>query len=149
MNEVLRPEPDAVPVTAPGNAPQIQPLPTASRRGLSPLNRRRLANFRANRRGFWSALLFALLFVVSLFAEFIANDRPLVVQYKGEWLFPVLVDYPDEKFGGFLAQTDYRAPETRKEIESNGWVLWPPIPYSYNTFMSDLPTPSPSRRPGC
>ncbi|WP_342150717.1 ABC transporter permease [Methylorubrum sp. SB2] len=144
MNEVLRPEPDAVPVTAPGNAPQMQPLPTASRRGLSPLNRRRLANFRANRRGYWSAVLFALLFVTSLFAEFIANDRPLVVQYKGEWLFPVLVDYPDEKFGGFLAQTDYRAPETRREIESNGWALWPPIPYSYNTFMSDLPTPSPS-----
>lgn len=144
MNEVLRPEPDAVPVTAPGNAPQMQPLPTASRRGLSPLNRRRLANFRANRRGSWSAVLFALLFVVSLFAEFIANDRPIVMQYKGEWLFPVLVDYPDEKFGGFLAQTDYRAPETRKEIEANGWVLWPPIPYSYNTFMSDLPTPSPS-----
>ena len=144
MNEVLRPEPDAVPVTAPGNAPQMQPLPTATRRGLSPLNRRRLANFRANRRGSWSAVLFALLFVLSLFAEFIANDRPIAMQYKGEWLFPVLVDYPDEKFGGFLAQTDYRAPETRKEIESNGWVLWPPIPYSYNTFMSDLPTPSPS-----
>ncbi|MFY9290682.1 MAG: ABC transporter permease [Methylorubrum rhodinum] len=144
MNEVLRPEPDAVPVTAPGNAPQMQPLPRASRRGLSPVNRRRLANFRANRRGTWSAILFALLFVTSLFAEFIANDRPIVMQYKGEWLFPVLVDYPDEKFGGFLAQTDYRAPETRREIESNGWVLWPPIPYSYNTFMSDLPTPSPS-----
>lgn len=144
MNEVLRPEPDAVPVTAPGNAPQMQLLPSASRRGLSPVNRRRLANFRANRRGTWSAVLFALLFVTSLFAEFIANDRPIVMQYKGEWLFPVLVDYPDEKFGGFLAQTDYRAPETRREIESNGWVLWPPIPYSYNTFMSDLPTPSPS-----
>ena len=144
MNEVLRPEPDAVPVTAPGNAPQMQPLPTSRSRGLSPLNRRRLANFRANRRGYGSAVLFALLFVVSLFAEFIANDRPIAMQYKGEWLFPVLVDYPDEKFGGFLAQTDYRAPETRKEIESNGWVLWPPIPYSYNTFMSDLPTPSPS-----
>ncbi|GJE78518.1 ABC transporter permease [Methylorubrum suomiense] len=148
MNEVLRPEPDAVPVTAPGNAPQMQPLPrdplTERRRSLSPLNRRRLANFRANRRGYWSALIFALLFVVSLFAELIANDRPIVMQYKGEWLFPVLVDYPDEKFGGFLAQTDYRAPETRQEIEANGWVLWPPIPYSYNTFMSDLPTPSPS-----
>ncbi len=144
MNEHLRPELDAVPVTAPGNAPQMQALPTATRRGLSPLNRRRLTNFWANRRGSWSAVLFVILFVVSLFAEFIANDRPIVMHYKGEWLFPVLVDYPDEKFGGFLAQTDYRAPETRKEIEENGWVLWPPIPYSYNTFMSDLPTPSPS-----
>ncbi|MEH3119532.1 MAG: ABC transporter permease [Methylorubrum populi] len=144
MNEHLRPEPDAVPVTAPGNAPQMQVLPTATRRGLSPLNRRRLANFWANRRGSWSAVTFCALFVLSLFAGFIANDRPIVMQYKGEWLFPVLVDYPDEKFGGFLARTDYRAPETRKEIESNGWVLWPPIPYSYDTFMSDLPTPSPS-----
>ncbi|MCP1548352.1 MULTISPECIES: ABC transporter permease [Methylorubrum] len=144
MNEHLRPVPDAVPVTAPGNAPQMQPLPTATRRGLSPLNRRRLANFRANRRGYWSAVIFAVLFVLSLFAELIANDRPIVMQYKGEWLFPVLVDYPDEKFGGFLAQTDYRAPETRKEIEENGWVLWPPIPYADNTFMRDLPTPAPS-----
>jgi microcin C transport system permease protein len=79
MNEVLRPEPDAVPVTAPGNAPQMQPLPrdplTERRRSISPLNRRRFANFRANRRGYWSALVFALLFVVSLFAELIANDR--------------------------------------------------------------------------
>ncbi|CAO4140958.1 ABC transporter permease [Methylorubrum extorquens] len=144
MNEHLRPELDAVPVTAPGNAPQMRALPTATRRGLSPLNRRRLANFRANRRGYWSAVIFTVLFVLSLFAELIANDRPIVMQYKGEWLFPVLVDYPDEKFGGFLAQTDYRAPETRKEIEENGWVLWPPIPYADNTFMRDLPTPAPS-----
>ena len=144
MNEHLRPEPDAVPVTAPGNAPQMQPLPTATRRGLSPLNRRRLANFRANRRGYWSAVIFTVLFVLSLFAELIANDRPIIMQYKGEWLFPVLIDYPDEKFGGFLAQTDYRAPETRKEIEENGWALWPPIPYADNTYMRDLPTPAPS-----
>ncbi|WP_232628260.1 ABC transporter permease [Methylobacterium sp. Leaf118] len=148
MNERPRPEPDAVPVTAPAPVPQAQALPRDAspprRRGLSPLNRRRLANFRANRRGSWSAMIFAALFVVSLFAEVIANDRPIMVEYKGEWLFPVLVDYPDEKFGGFLAQTDYRAPETRREIESNGWIVWPPIPYADNTFMSDLPTPSPS-----
>ena len=144
MNEVARPEPDAVPVTAPGNAPQVQPLPNEARRGLSPLNRRRLANFWKNRRGSWSAVVFVVLFTLSLFAEFIANDKPIFVSYKGEWLWPVFVDYPDEKFGGFLAQTDYRAPETRKEIEENGFSIWPPIPYSYNTFMSDLPTPSPS-----
>ncbi|GEO99834.1 ABC transporter permease [Methylobacterium haplocladii] len=137
MNEVPRPQVDAVPVTAPS-------LPPPTRRGLSPINRRRLSNFWKNRRGSWSAVIFLLLFVVSLFAEFIANDRPILVSYKGEWLYPVFVDYPDEKFGGFLAQTDYRAPETRKEIAENGWAIWPPIPYSYNTFMSDLPTPSPS-----
>ena len=144
MNEQLRPELDAVPVTAPGNAPQMQALPTATRRGLSPLNRRRVANFWANRRGSWSAVIFAALFVLSLFAELIANDRPIVMQYKGEWLFPVLIDYPDEKFGGFLARTDYRDPVTRQEIEANGWALWPPIPYADNTFMRDLPTPAPS-----
>ncbi|GJE29693.1 ABC transporter permease [Methylobacterium organophilum] len=144
MNEVARPEPDAVPVTAPGNAPPMQPLPTATRSRLSPLTRRRLDNFWANRRGSWSAVIFALLFVSSLFAEVIANDRPILLQYKGEWLVPVLVDYPEEKFGGFLARTDYRQPEIRKEIAENGWALWPPIPYSYNTFMSDMPTPAPS-----
>ena len=143
MNEVPRPELDAVPVTAPGNAPQMQALPGAGRR-LSPLNRRRLANFRANRRGAWSLAIFVLLFGLSLFAEFIANDRPMLVQYKGEWLYPVFVDYPEERFGGFLAQTDYRSPEVRREIAENGWALWPPIPYSYNTFMSDMPTPAPS-----
>ncbi len=135
---------DFAPVTPAGNARPLQPLPQEARRGLSPLNRRRLANFWANRRGSWSAVIFCVLFVVSLFAEFIANDRPILVHYKGEWLFPVFVDYPDEKFGGFLLQTDYRAPETKKEIEANGWALWPPIPYSYDSFMRDLPTPSPS-----
>src|SRR5215510_9272693 len=75
---------------------------------LSPINRRRLANFRAHKRGYWSFWIFLVLFVVSLFAEFLANDRPIVVYYKGELLFPIFVDYPEEKFGGFLATTDYR-----------------------------------------
>ncbi|KQP42438.1 peptide ABC transporter permease [Methylobacterium sp. Leaf104] len=132
MNEVVRPE-SAQPVALP---------PTG--RGLSPLNRRRLANFRRNRLGYWSFLLFTGLFVTSLFAEFIANDRPLVVSYKGEILFPVVVDYPDEKFGGFYARPNYRSAETRKEIADNGWAIWPPIPYSYDTIIDGLPTPSPS-----
>ena len=90
---------------------------------LSPLNRRRLANFRANRRGWWSLWVFAALFVVTLFAEFIANDRPILVSYKGEWLTPVFVDYPEEKFGGFLARTDFRDPVIAKEIAENGYNL--------------------------
>jgi microcin C transport system permease protein len=69
---------------------------------LSPTNIRRWQNFKANRRGYWSLWIFLVLFVLSLFAEFIANDRPIVASYKGEILFPVLVDYPEEKFGGFL-----------------------------------------------
>ncbi|MCJ2013517.1 ABC transporter permease [Methylobacterium sp. J-076] len=129
-----------------GVAPEIAAPPAAPviGGGLSPLNRRRLANFRANRLGSWSFLIFTGLFVLSLFAELIANDRPILVSYKNEWLVPVLVDYPEEKFGGFLAVTDYRSPEIRKEIAENGWALWPPIPFSYDTINENLPTPSPS-----
>ena len=134
MNEIARPV-EAMPIAAP-------PLPSA--RGLSPLNRRRLSNFRRNRLGFWSFAIFVGLFTASLFAEFIANDRPLVVSYKGEILFPVLIDYPDEKFGGFYARPNYRSAETRKEIADNGWAVWPPIPYAYDTIIDGLPTPSPS-----
>ncbi|WP_139247986.1 ABC transporter permease [Hyphomicrobium sp. CS1GBMeth3] len=106
---------------------------------LSPINARRWANFKANRRGYWSLILFLVLFVVTLFAELIANDRPLIARYKGETLFPVLVDYPESKFGGFLAVTDYRDPMIIDEIEANGWMLWPPIRYSYDTINKDYP----------
>ncbi len=72
-------------------------------------------------------------------AEFIANDRPILVSYKGEILLPVFVDYPEDKFGGFLAQTDYRAEDIKDEINANGWMIWPPIHYSYQTANSNLP----------
>jgi microcin C transport system permease protein len=111
---------------------------------LSPINTRRLANFRANRRGFWSLWIFLAIFVVTLFAEFIANDRPILVSYKGDWLYPIFVDYPEEKFGGFLPVTDYRDPVVATEISSQGWMLWPPIHFSYDTHNLDLPTPAPS-----
>ncbi|MGO4175113.1 ABC transporter permease [Bosea sp. TAF32] len=111
---------------------------------LSPINRRRLNNFKANRRGWWSLWLFLALFLLSLVAEFIANDRPLVVRYKDEWLFPIAVNYPEEKFGGFLATTDYRDPVIAKEIAANGFAIWPPIRYSYRTHNLDLPVPAPA-----
>jgi microcin C transport system permease protein len=111
---------------------------------LSPINRRRLNNFKANRRGWWSLWIFLTLFVLSLFAEFLANDRPLIVRYKGEWLFPVAVNYPEEKFGGFLATTDYRDPVIAKEIDAHGFSVWPPIRYSYRTHNLDLPVPAPA-----
>jgi microcin C transport system permease protein len=111
---------------------------------VSPLNRRRWENFKANRRGYWSFWIFLVLFVLSLLAELIANDRPIVAYYKGEWLAPVVVDYPEEKFGGFLARTDYRDPVIRKEIEDNGWMIWPPVRFSYNTHNLDLPVPAPA-----
>lgn len=111
---------------------------------LSPINRRRLATFKRNKRGYWSLWIFAVLFVVTLFAEFIANDRPLVASYRGELLFPVLIDYPETKFGGFLAVTQYRDPFIADEINANGWMLWPPIRFSYNTSDDALPTAAPS-----
>lgn len=106
---------------------------------LSPVNRRRLERFKAHKLGYRSFLIFMGLFVVTLFAEFIANDRPLIASYKGEILFPVLVDYPEEKFGGFLAVTDYKTPDIQKEIQDNGWMIWPPIRYSYDTINKDYP----------
>ncbi len=111
---------------------------------LSPINRRRLENFKRNKRGYWSFWIFLVLFGLSLAANVIANDRPLVVSYKGEILFPVLTDYPESKFGGFLATTDYRDPFVQKEINSNGWMVWPPIRYSYGTVNNEIPTPAPS-----
>lgn len=112
---------------------------------LSPLNQRRWQNFKANRRGYWSLWIFAILFGLSLFAEFIANDKPIIASYNGELLFPVIVDYPEEKFGGFLAVTDYRDPFIQEEIEENGWMIWPPIRYSYRTVNNDIPEAAPAK----
>jgi len=121
------------------------PEPPRQRIKLSPLNQRRLRNFRANRRGFWSLWIFLVLFLLSLLSEFLVNDRPILVSYKSEILAPVFVDYPEEKFGGFLAVTDYRDPFIQAEIEANGWILWPPIRYSYRTTNNQLPEPAPAR----
>ena len=135
---------DRAVLEAASGAPLAPPLEHRGWLKLSPVNRRRLDNFRRNKRGYVSFWVFLVLFVVSLFAEFIANDKPIVVSYKGELLFPVLVDYPEDKFGGFLAMTDYRDPFIQKEIDAHGWAVWPPIRYSYSTHNLDLPTPAPS-----
>lgn len=111
---------------------------------LTPLDRRRLDSFKANTRGYWSFWLFLVLFVMSLLSNFIANDRPIVASYKGELLFPIFVTYPEEKFGGFLARTDYRDPTIENEIKAHGWMVWPPVRYAYDTHNLDLPTPAPS-----
>ena len=122
------------------------PAPTAPGRseGVSPITRRRWANFRANRRGYWSFWIFLVLFVLSLFAEFIANDRPIVASYKGELLFPIVKDYPEAKFGGFYAYTVFRNPEIQKEIAEHGWAIWPPIRFSYDTDRTYPPAPAPA-----
>ena len=112
---------------------------------MTPLNRRRLDNFRANRRGYASLRIFCALLLASLFAEFIANDRPLLVRHDGRFYAPVLADYPETEFGGFLESTaDYKDPEVRALIQERGWMLWPPVPYRYDTVVHDLPTPAPS-----
>ncbi|WP_029040471.1 ABC transporter permease [Cucumibacter marinus] len=112
--------------------------------GLSPIAMRRLHRFRANRRGFFCFVLLMVVFVLSLFAEIIANDRPILASYKGELLFPAFVDYPESKFGGFLATPDYREDFIKDEIEANGWAIWPPIRYSYRTPDNALPGPAPN-----
>ena len=109
-----------------------------------PLTLRRMALFKANARGYWSFWIFMILFLVSLFAPFIANDRPILASYKGELLFPVFIDYPETKFGGFLAQTNFRDPANLDEINANGWMVWPPLRYSYATVNTDIPGPAPS-----
>ncbi len=111
---------------------------------LTPLNKRRLANFKANKRGYWSFWIFMTLFVMSMLSNILANDRPIIAYYKGEILFPVFITYPEEKFGGFLARTDYRDPTIENEIKAQGWMIWPPVRYSYDTHNLDLPTPAPS-----
>ena len=114
---------------------------------LAPIGRRRWLKFKANRRGYWSFWIFTVLFVASLFANFIANDQPFLVKYDGKHYFPALFTYPETTFGGdFETAADYRDPYLQKLIsEKNGYMLWPPIRYSYDTYNRDLPTPAPSK----
>jgi len=110
--------------------PRILGIPT------SPLNHRRWQNFRRNRRSFYSAIIFLVLFVLSLFAEFIANDKPLLVSFDGELLMPVFVSYPETRFGGdFETEADYRDEFVQELIaEKDGWMVWPLIPYANGTI---------------
>ncbi|UWQ84132.1 ABC transporter permease [Leisingera caerulea] len=138
---------------------------------LSPLNQRRWNNFRKNKRAFWSLIIFSVLFTLSLFAEFIANDKPILVSYRGELYTPVFKFYPETQFGGdFRTEAIYSDPEVECLIRSGGiedcfdepeaileeisagtfaadgfkegWTLWPPIPYSFNTTV-DRPGAAP------
>ena len=112
---------------------------------LSPLNARRWYNFKANRRGYWSLGLFAILFVVTLFAELIANDRPLYVRFEGRSYFPAFVTYSETAFGGdFETEAKFRDPFLADLIAAKGWMLWPPVPYSYTTINYDLAVPAPA-----
>ncbi|WP_428527327.1 ABC transporter permease [Pseudorhodoplanes sp.] len=114
---------------------------------LSPINRRRWQNFKRNRRGFYALWIFLFLFIASLFAEVIANDKPFMVQYNGRLYFPAIFTYAETTFGGeFETAADYRDPYLQEKIaEAGGSMWWPPIRYSYSTHNLDLPTPAPSK----
>jgi len=127
------------PVSAPSSAKHVFGIT------ITPLTARRLANFRANRRGYWSLWIFLVLFILSLFAEFIANDKPLIVRYDGAIYLPIFSAYPETTFGGdFETEADYTDPFVVELIEDKGWLLMPLIPYSFDTPVTDLPTPAPS-----
>jgi len=112
---------------------------------MTPLTRRRIASFRRNRRGFWSLWIFLALFVVSLLAELVANDRPLLVRYQGRFYAPVLRAYPETTFGGVMpTEPDYRDPAVRRLIKAHGWMVWPPIHYRYDTINWNLPRSAPA-----
>jgi len=111
----------------------------------SPLTQRRIQTFFANRRATWSLHIFLVLFLISLFAEFIANDKPLAVQFQGDWYFPVFKNYPETTFGGFFeTETQYDDPYVIELIEAEGKIFWPLIPFSYKTVVPSLEHPAPS-----
>jgi microcin C transport system permease protein len=111
------------------------------------INRRRWENFKRHRRGYWSMWIFMILFVLSLFAELIANNKPFLVSYDGKWHYPIFQFYPETAFGGeFETEANYRDPEVQRLIkEKNGYVLWPLIPFHHSTINYDVPTPAPSK----
>ena len=112
---------------------------------VSPITWQRYLRFRANHRARWSLWIFLALFIISLFAEFIANDRPLVVYHGGSLYFPALIAYPETDFGGeFKTEADYTDPYVINLIEEDGWLIRAPIPFRYDTFVVGLDTPSPS-----
>ena len=102
---------------------------------MRPVTRRRLLQFRANRRAWWSLVIFGTLFGISLFAELLANNRPILIRYDGAFYSPVFRDYPETTFGGDLpGNADYSEKEIIQSIKAKGWILWPLIPYRYSTI---------------
>ncbi len=139
-----------VPETAATSPMGLAVPPSGQRVALSPINRRRWDSFKANRRGFWSLWIFLALFILSLFAEGIANDKPFLIEYGGHYYFPAVINYTQSTFGveDELAESspDYRDPYLQKLIaDKGGTIVWPLIHYSYDTHNLDLPTPAPSK----
>ncbi len=113
---------------------------------ISELQQRRWHNFKTNRKSYISLWIFGILFFTTLFAEFIANDKPLLVIYKSQIYAPVFFQYSETKFGGdFETEADYRDPYVQELILEKGNMIWPPIRYSYNTINLDLKSSAPSK----
>ena len=116
---------------------------------LSPLNQQRWQRFRHHRRGYWSLWIFLSVFMLSLCAEFIANDKPLLVHYQQRWYAPLFFNYSESDYGGpFATAADYQDPWLQQRIENHGWALWAPIRFDANSinFASQVPFPSPPSR---
>ncbi len=112
---------------------------------FSPLTHRRIHQFKSNKRGYYSLLIFIVLIFVAVFAEFIANDKPILVSHNGKLYAPVVQMVPETIYGGdFETEADYRDPFVQNLINQNGWMIWPPVRYSYDTINYDLPQPAPS-----
>jgi microcin C transport system permease protein len=112
---------------------------------ITPLTARRIRNFSASRRGIWSLWIFLALFLFTLPAEFIANDKPLLLRYDGSFYLPILKQYPETTFGGeFETEADYKDPYVTGLIQEKGWIVWPLIPFSYYTVVTNLPGAAPS-----
>lgn len=124
----------------------VMPKPEAALPSVSP-NQQRWRRFRRNRLGYASLLIFVVLFVVSLFAEVLSNDRPLVISYESELYFPLLKDYPETTFGGdFPTPADYLDPFIREQLSRDGnWAIYPPNRYRYDTlnYFASRPNPAP------
>ena len=133
--------------TVPRETPTAKPAPKDRFLGLriTPIMRRRLANFAHNRRGFCSLWIFLTLFFLSLFAEFIVNDKPLLIRYDSEFYIPVFVEYPETAFDGeFLTEADYRDPFVIELINKKGWMVWPLVRFSFDSINYDLKVPAPA-----
>lgn len=116
---------------------------------LSPLNQQRWQRFRHHRRGYWSLWIFLSVFMLSLCAKFIANDKPLLVHYQQRWYAPLFFNYSESDYGGpFATAADYQDPWLQQRIENHGWALWAPIRFGANSinFASQVPFPSPPSR---
>jgi microcin C transport system permease protein len=112
---------------------------------LNPINQRRWRGFKAHRRGFWSLWIFIALFFICLFAEFIANDKPVLVFYNSNLYFPIFKEYPETAFGGeFETETDYRDPFLQELIDEKGFTIWPLIPFADDTINYNLSVPAPA-----